>query len=240
MIVGCIMSSCSTESEEFVSEKLSDYLPLQPGKYITYRLDSFTYTNFGTVLQTHKYQAKHVIDAQITDNLGRPSYRVYTYIRDSAGTKPWSANGTYFITPLPDQTELIDDNFRIIKLHMPVKEGFQWRGNAHLATHPYSPTYNFNNDADIQDWDFTYEPIEPAFSYRGNNYKDVLTVTQVDDQSNAPVTNLDAYGFESLSLEKYSKGIGLVYRKLILWDYQISPTKHYTGFGITLWMIDHN
>ena len=140
VIVGCTMSSCSNESEEFVSEKLSDYLPLQPGKYITYRLDSFTYTNFGTVLQTHKYQAKHVIDAQITDNLGRPSYRVYTYIRDSAGTMPWSANGTYFITPLSDQTELIDDNFRIIKLHMPVKEGFQWKGNSHLATHPYSPS----------------------------------------------------------------------------------------------------
>ena len=38
----------------------------------------------------------------------------------------------------------------------------------------------------------------------------------------------------------YSKNIGLVYRKFELWEYQTSPNTHYTGFGITMWMIDHN
>ena len=235
-----ILFSCS-KKEEFDSEKISEYLPLQPGKYITYRLDSLIYTTFGTVSQVHRYQSKHVIDAQFPDNLGRPSYRVYTYIRDSAGTQPWTANGTYFVTPLADQIELIDDNFRIIKLHMPIKEGFQWRGNAHLSVHPYAPTYNFINDEDIQNWRFTYDPVEPTLSYRGNNYTDVLTVSEVDDYTNAPVTNVNSIGYQSFSVEKYSKNIGLVFRQHILWDYQPSPPpSHYTGFGITMWMIDHN
>jgi hypothetical protein len=232
--------SCSNKTEEFVTEKVTDYMPLQTGKYITYRLDSLVFKNFGTVIETHRYQWKHVIDAQITDNLGRPSYRIYTYLRDSAGTQPWSATGTYFITPLADQVELIDDNFRIIKLHMPVRDGFQWKGNAYLPFQPYSPAYNFINDVDIQDWDFTYEPVEPAFSYHGNNYTNVLTVTQIDEETNSPVTNVNALGYQTLSLEKYSKNIGLVYRKQVLWDYQTSLTPHYTGFGITMWMIDHN
>ena len=232
--------SCSNKTEEFVTEKVSDYMPLQTGKHITYRLDSLVFKNFGTVIETHRYQWKEVIDVQITDNLGRPSYRVYTYLRDSAGTQPWSATGTYFITPLADQIEVIDDNFRIIKLHMPVKDGFQWKGNAYLSFQPYSPAYNFINDVDIQDWDFTYEPVEPAFSYRGNNYTNVLTVAQIDEQANSPVTNVNDLGYQSLSLEKYSKNIGLVYRKHVLWDYQTSLTPHYTGFGTTLWMIDHN
>jgi hypothetical protein len=240
MFAGIMLFSCSNKTEEFITDKMSDYVPLQPGKYITYRLDSLIYTNFGTIAQVHRYQSKHVIDAQITDNQGRPSYRVYTYIRDSAGTEPWTANATYFITPLADQLELIEDNFRVIKLHLPIKEGFQWKGNSHLAFHPYSPAYNFINDGDIQDWDFTYGPVEPSFTYQGNTYKDVLTVAQVDDKTNAPVTNPNSIGYESLSLEKYSKGIGLVFRKHVLWDYQISPTQHYTGFGVTMWMIDHN
>jgi hypothetical protein len=233
-------SSCSNKTEEYKTDKLSDYLPLQPGKYITYRLDSLTYSNFGTIAQVRRYQVKHEVDAQITDNLGRPSYRVYTYIRDSAGTQLWTPNGTYMVTPLADQVELIEDNFRIIKLHLPVKEGFQWKGNVYLSFHPYAPTYNFINDGDIQDWDFTYEPVEASFGYRGNSYKDVLTVSQADDKTNAPVTNPNAIGYETFSEEKYAKGIGLVYRKYILWDYQLSPTQHYTGFGITMWMIDHN
>ena len=44
--------SCSNKTEPFVSEPLSDYIPLQTGKYITYRLDSLVFTNFGTVTNT--------------------------------------------------------------------------------------------------------------------------------------------------------------------------------------------
>ncbi len=240
VITTVTLFSCSNKTELITTEELSDYMPLQAGKYITYRLDSLIYTNFGTLTQVHRYQVKHVVDGQITDNLGRPSYRVYTYIRDSAGTQPWSANGTYFVTPLAQQTELIDDNFRTIKLHLPIREGFQWKGNAYLPFHPYSPTYNFINDGDIQDWDFIYEAVEPSVTYRGNAYKDVLNVMQMNDKSNAPVTNVNSIGYQTLSVDKYSKNIGLVYRDLILWDYQTSPSQHYTGFGITMWMIDHN
>lgn len=240
IIISASLFSCKGTKEEIVSEKLSEYIPLQPGKYITYRLDSFVYTNFGTVGVTRRYQLKHVVDAQITDNLGRPSYRVFTYIRDSAGTQPWSASGSYYVTPLTSSTEVIDDNMRVIKLHLPIKEGYQWQGNTYLADDPYYPSYDFNNDADIKNWDFTYDIFEPATSYRGQNYTDVYTVLQQDEHSNAPVTDFNSYGFNTVSIEKYSKNIGLVYRKYELWDYQTAPTVHYTGFGITMWMIDHN
>jgi len=232
--------SCSNKTETFVTDKLSDYIPLQTGKYITYRLDSLVFTNFGAVTVTRRYQMKHIVDAQITDNLGRPSYRIYTYIRDSAGTQPWTASGSYFITPLATQVEVTDDNLRVIKLHLPIKEGFDWRGNSYLPDNPYSPAYEFNNDNDIQSWDFTYDTFEPAYSYRGNSYTNVYTVLEQDENSNAPVTNPAVYGYKTLALDKYAKNIGLVYRKYELWDYQTDPTVHYTGFGITLWMIDHN
>ena len=93
---------------------LSDYLPLQVGKYITYELDSTIFTNFGTVVAVHSYQEKQVFDAQVPDNLGRPSYRILRFLRDVSGTQGWSPAGAYFITPTDKTVEVIDNNLRVI------------------------------------------------------------------------------------------------------------------------------
>jgi hypothetical protein len=233
--------SCN-KKEEYNTDKLSEYIILTPGKYITYRIDSMVFTNFGRSTEIHKYQVKHVIDAQVTDNLGRPSYRVFVYIRDTAGLQPWQpAGNTYFITPLADQMELIENNLRFIKLHAPVKDAFTWKGNKYLPAEPYGQLYSFNNDNDMEDWDFYYDGNTSSFSYRGLNYENVLTVEEANETFNVPIMPLDAYAYRSRAVEKYAKNIGLVYREYELWDYQTNmPPPYKTGFGITMWMIDHN
>jgi len=96
----------------------------------------------------------------------------------------------------------------------------------------------------MADWDFRYDGGLSSFSYNGKNYTDVLTVEQADEAFNAPVTVPTAYGARSRSVEKYSKSIGLVYRRYDLWEYQPNTGgaggPYYTGFGVTMWMIDHN
>lgn len=238
-----LLYSCN-EKEEFTTESISDYIPNAVGKYIIYRLDSMVFTNFGRNTEIHKYQVKHQVDAQITDNLGRPAYRVYYSIRDSAGLLPWQQMGTYAVTPLSDQIEVLEDNLRFIKLHMPVNDGFSWKGNRYMPTDPYSSYYVFSNDDNMEDWDYYYDGGISSFSYAGNNYTDVLTVEQIDEAFNVPITSPTSYASRSRSVEKYSKSIGLVYREYELWEYQPNtggaggPYK--TGFGITMWMIDHN
>ena len=241
--------SCN-KKEVFATEALNDYVPLTPGKYITYRLDSMVFTSFGRVTEIHKYQVKHVIDSKITDNQGRPSYRIYKFIRDSVNTsswtpsQPWINAGTYYITPLDDQLELIEDNLRIIKLHLPIREGYTWKGNRFLPTDPYNPVYTFSNDDNMATWDFNYDSFLPAFSYRGINYSNVYSIEQTDEAFNVPITVPTAYAAKSRSVERYSKAIGLIYRELELWEYQPntggSGGPYKTGFGITMWMIDHN
>jgi hypothetical protein len=236
--------SCSDEKEEFMTEPLSDYLPLEPGKYITYRIDSLVFVDFQRNPEVHSYQVKHVIDAELTDNLGRPSFRVYRYLNDENASGQWIPNGTYFITPLADQIELVEDNLRFIKLHAPLREGTSWKGNAYLPTDPYDPFgYNFSNDDDMHNWDFYYDLFEPSYSVNGETYTDVYTVQQQYDFSNVPIADQLSYGYINRSAEKYAKGIGLVYREYEMWEYQPNlsgPDPYYTGFGITMWMIDHN
>ena len=246
--------SCSKKVEEFDTEPLSDYIPLQVGKYITYRVDSTVFTNFGTVEETHSYLMKHVIDSEIPDNLGRPSYRVFRYIsniNDTTGTPDWIPTTTYFITSLSDQIEVIEDNLRFIKMHVPIKEGFTWKGNKYLfsgtcdggAIGPYCPLYNFSNDDFLADWDFYFDSFESAVTYRGQTYSDVYTIEQFDEAFNVPITNPNAYASLSRGVEKYSKTIGLVYKEYALWEYQPNPGgsgPYKVGFGVKMWMVDHN
>jgi len=235
--------SCN-EKEELTTEALSDYVPLTVGKYITYRIDSMVFTNFGRSTEIHKYQVKHQVDAQITDNLGRPSYRVYMFTRDSAGTQLWQPTGSYFITPLADQLEVIENNLRFIKLHLPITDGFSWKGNKYLPVDPYGSLYSFSNDDNMEDWDFYYNGQPGSFSYRGINYSNVYSIEETDESFNVPITSPGSYAARSRAVEKYSKSIGLVYREYELWEYQPNPGgsggPYKTGFGITMWMIDHN
>lgn len=236
--------SCN-KKEDYITDKPTDYLQLTPGKYITYRIDSMVFTNFGRNTEIHKYQVKHVIDALITDNIGRPSYRVFVYIRDSAGLQAWQPSGnTYFITPVDNQVEVIENNLRFIKLHGPVKDGYSWKGNKYLPSTvggPYNDLFSFNNDDNMLDWDFYYDGSPASFSYGGFSYQNVQSVEEANESTNVPITFPDAYAYRSRAVEKYSKNIGLVYREYELWDYQTnSPPPYKTGFGITMWMIDHN
>jgi hypothetical protein len=231
--------SCSSEKEELATAQVKDYVNLAPGKYITYRLDSLVITNYNKNIEIHGYQQKDVIDAVITDNLGRPSYRVYRYLRDSLGNSPWQSIGTYQVTLLDDQLEVLEDNLRFIKLHMPARINFSWKGNRYLPSEPYEPKYPFNNDASIQDWQFYYDSIDEDFSYGGKSYPDVLSVEQINDSLNMPVTSTAVYGYKSKGIEKYQKGVGLVYQEYTLVEYQPGSAS-YWGFGVKRWMIDHN
>jgi hypothetical protein len=236
--------SCTDTKEEFITEPLTDYLPLQPGKYITYRLDSVVTIEFQRKLDTNSYQVKHVVDALVTDNAGRPAYRIYRYLNDATASGQWVANGSYFITVSSDQVEVSEDNLRFIKLHAPLKEGFTWDGNSYLTDDPYkSIGYNFSLSRYMEGWDYWYDAFQSTFTYKGIDYTDVHTVEQQDDATNIPVTFPDGSGNKQRGREVYAKNIGLVFKEFTLLEYEPNtsgPSPYYTGFGITMWMVDHN
>jgi len=236
--------SCKKETEEFKTDAIADYLPLSVGKYITYRIDSTVFTNFGRNEELHRYRVKHVVDAQVPDNLGRPSYRIIRYITDSLGTGPWVPNGTYFITPLTNQAEVIEDNLRYIKLQLPFKVDTDWKGNTYLSDDPFASLYTFENDNDMNEWDYNLKAYDPTATIGTKQVNDVYTVFQIDDAFNAPVTDFSVVGLRTKAIEKYAKNIGLVSRDFIMWEYQPNPggagVGFKTGFGIKMWMIDHN
>jgi hypothetical protein len=236
--------SCSEKKEDWVAaEPITDYLPLTEGKYITYRVDSLVPNpSFNTTMEIHSYQVKHVVDVKFTDNLGRPSYRIFRYINNANATGNWQASGSYFITPLTNSIESVEQNLRFIKLVNPMREGFEWKANAYLPNNPFqSMGYSISIDDAMGAWESTYDLFESSTQINGQTYNDVWTVEQVDQSEGDPVQYPSSYANRARFVEKYSKNIGLVYRQMLLWEYEVNGSKPaYSGFGITMWMIDHN
>lgn len=187
-----VFFGCDKKTEELTSAPLSDYFPLQVGKYTTYRLDSTVFTNFGSVTEIHSYQEKHIVDAQITDALGRNSYRILRFIRDTMGLQPWRPAGSYFITPLDKQIEVIENNLRIVKMHLPIKRDFSWKGNMYLNFKPFGSLYNFSNDIDMSEWDFSYESLTDTVTYQQQKITGVVRILQVDQRNKMDTVDVAA------------------------------------------------
>lgn len=235
-----MLASCKKETETFQTASVSDYFPLQVGKYITYNLDSTVFTNFGQTQTVVHYQAQDKVDAQITDNLGRPSYRIVRYIRKNE-TQPWVASNTFLVTLTENSVEYNENNLRFIKLRLPVVQDFSWKGNSYLPTNPYL-SYDFSDADFMNGWDYIYDSIGVPLTINTVTTDSTLKVAQIDYTNNDPLSQPDGYAERTYSVEKYGKGIGLIYKEFLHWEYQppASASPGYSGFGVKLSITGHN
>lgn len=253
-IIACLSAAffagCKKESQTLQLETPKAYVSTQAGKYIVYRLDSTVFVNYGLGTEVHSYQEKDVVDSLLTDNLGRPSYRMFRYIRDTAGASAWKSFGSYWVTITGTNVEVIENNLRFLKLITPVQAGTSWSGNRYLPNDAYNAFFDFGNDDDMSTWTYAYTATGGSLSLAGKTYSNVLTVelhdTAVDDSTNAnggfQVLDNTAFGFKNRSAEMYAEGLGLIYQEYVMWEYQppTSPRPGYRGFGVKRSAIDHN
>src|SRR5689334_17656496 len=97
LVLTGVVAACN-EKNVVSYPALSEYYPLKTGKTFTYRLDSTVRGSFGSVLNTKYYLAKDSIESQFTDAQGRPSFRIFRYLRDTAQLQPWTYTATYIAT----------------------------------------------------------------------------------------------------------------------------------------------
>jgi hypothetical protein len=231
-----LLASCSKKTEVLDLGELKDFNLQQPGKYVIYKLDSLLYINFGQKDTVVSYFAKDSVAAQITDNLGRPAYRIFRFIRKTA-TEAWQANNTFMTVPTDNGVEFVENNQRYIKLRQPLRDAYSWKGNTHIDT------YSLNSEVKyLDDWDYVYENMDATITLGAVTVNNTITVNQRDEVI-GNITDLNSYSEKNLGIEKYAKGIGLVYRNFLHREYQ-PPTPgrpgYKTGYGVTLTMLSHN
>lgn len=232
-----LLVSCKKENTSFTTTSVNAYFPLQVGKLIIYDLDSTVFTNFNQTETVRHYQAQYKVQDSTTDNLGREGYTIYRYLR-SDSTQDWTMDNVFTVFPTDNLVECIQDNLRFIKLAAPVDNGFSWKGNSYLAFDPYR-SYVFANPAFMEDWEYTYDDVNKPLTVGTQTFDSTVTVLEVADSTGDPKVPGTEYAEKTFSIEKYAKGVGLIYKDFIHWEYQaIDHT--YKGFGERLSIIDHN
>jgi hypothetical protein len=237
------LTGCDKKDDGFTSDAVTDYMQLQKGKYILYRLDSLRFTNFGQKDTVVSYQAKDIVEDAFTDGRGRAGWRIVRYLRalNSTDDNDWSPLMTYNVIPSGNSIELSENNFRYIKLTTPVRDGRTWRGNGYLPDNPYQDLFEFSNDEDIQEWDYTYQDVHAPLTFNNKTYDTTISVVQIADSANLPI-QISVPASKTYWVEKYAKGVGLVYKEVEMWEYQpptsVSGYRH--GYGLKLTIIDHN
>lgn len=237
-IIAITVFMACEKKDTFSSAAVEDYFSFEVGKFVRYRLDSTLYINFGQKDTVVKYQAKDVIEAAVTDNTGRPSWRVVRYLSDSAGTKPWTPSATFLITPTRETIEWNENNLRFQKLKLPIKEGFNWKGNSFIDTYSINSEVRF-----MDDWDYTYEDMDAPFTVWNNQtIENTITVNQRDEVIGFP-NDPNLFSEKTYSKEVFGKGIGMIFRDFIHWEYQPpngGNPGYKNGYGIKMVMIEHN
>jgi hypothetical protein len=230
-----VVCSCN-KSNPLVTDTPADYYPMHVGNFIIYRMDSLKYINVGSQDTLISYHAKEVVEDSISDNLGRPSYRVTRYLSDTNEISQWVPSIAYMVTPLKGSVEVVENNLRFIKLVTPVQDGISWLGNA------YIDTKSDNSPVPYMDgWNYTYANTGLPFDVLAGTIPTTVTVNEADNVSGL---GDNSYTQTIYSAEIYGKNIGCIYKKFLYSVYQ-SPNVEYPqgatiGYGLTFNMVSHN
>lgn len=230
--------SCEKKIETFETEKVSDYYPLEVGKYIEYQLDSTLFIDFGKVQTVVSYQIKDVVDSKIVDNQGRPSFRVLRYIRKDA-SENWLPSIAYMVTDADNRLEVVENEIRFIKLINPVRQDVSWKGNKFIDTYSTDMGLMY-----MDDWDYIYDSVGAPLTINGLSFDNTVKVFERDEfLGRDPSIPETQYAEKNFAFEKYAKGIGLIYREFLHWEYQgAQPGReaYYEGYGVKLTITGHN
>ena len=100
------------------------------------------------------------------------------------------------VVPTENSVEYVENNLRLLKLKLPIKQDFSWKGNS------YIDTYSSNSDVEyFDDWDYIYDSVGVP-----------LTINSLTIDSTIKVAERD----EFLGQDLQFRGPDML-KKLILW-----------------------
>jgi hypothetical protein len=195
--------SCKQTDEPSLEIPGPEYFPLETGSFITYNVDSISITQ--NVETAYNFQLRMSVVDSFTNGEGNTSYVLQRHTRDDE-TKPWKPAGTWTAWKTIRQAVVAEGNTSFVKLQFPLSEGITWNGNA--LNDLGGP--DRCNDADCDRYQVT--AVEPMVVIEQDNAEDILT--------------------KDVRIEKYSKGLGLVYKESTLYTYcELDPCLG-TGFVV--------
>lgn len=210
-VLGLVMACDQQQTEDFAIDYGYDYFPLAIGAANIYQVDSIVYNPVigGIQADSTSVYLREVIVDSLLDESGNTWYRMERYQRYS-DTLPWQIAQVLMLSRNKSEAIRTEDNLRFIKLRFPIELNESWDGNAAFdASRDFAVAGE--NMAVFKNWNYQVLETDGVYQEGVLLLNEVLTVQNADDE------NLIERRF---AIERYAKGVGLVYREWAIYDTQ--------------------
>jgi len=239
-IVGLfICSSCKDEStfEDPIVDETREYFPIAIGKSITYQVDSIIYdpTEFSVLVDTNRVYIREVVVDTFRDEVGALIHRIERYQANDSNFD-WEIKDVWSASLGATKAERFEENLKFVKMVFPVKDGDIWDGNVFIDETSIFSIAGESIEI-FKSWFYEVLSTDESEEIGGFAFENVTTISQADEE------NLIERRY---SMEKYAKGVGLVYREMEIYDTQtIDETipwvdKADKGFKLVMVVVDFN
>ena len=210
-----MFSSCGDNVIEDPDENIFgyEYFPVDVGYTWEYQVDSIRIIQSGSnnVVSTSFIQER--ITDLISDSNGEKTYRMERSYRSDMDSE-WQLQDVWQIAMTDEQATRTEENLRFIKLVFPAVQNTRWDGNVHFDSEKeYAVGADFL--AVYRGWQYKIEDVGVSRNVGGIDYDEVLHVSHINEQS---------FIDRRLSEEFYAKDIGLIQRKMEIFDTQNGNT----------------
>jgi hypothetical protein len=202
-------SACQNEIEEFKLNTDDDqYFPLKLGDTWVYKSDSTIFDNKGTIKKTISRIVKEKVIESFVDHEGEINYIIEQNVFDNE-----TLLTTNILNAYRNKTKCVrnEGNLKFIKLVFPVVKGKSWDGNALFDSGNTIVRIAGEPIKMYELWDYRYNETGISKSYNGKEYQNVISIIQTDTENSIE---------KRYSLEEYARGIGLIYKKMMILNTQ--------------------
>lgn len=207
--LSCIISGCNTKIDDFkIDPEEYKFFPLKIGNTWKYKLDSIIYDNKGTIKKTVSNIIIEKITESFMDNEGETNYIIERTVFENGSVNNINMLNAYINNNMAIRNE---GNLKFIKLVFPVIKGKSWDGNALFDSQNTIIRIAGEPIKMYELWDYRYSETGKSVAIEGKEYKDVLSIIQTDTENSIE---------KRYSYEEYAKGIGLIYKKMMILNTQ--------------------
>jgi hypothetical protein len=208
-----VITACGSNETETLPNLGKEYYPLAIGQTATFDLDSVIYDPQPSKIQidTYRWQAREVLSDTLRSKTGQVTYIVDRSIKTAAALN-WTPRETFGASLTSDYALLSENNLTYIKFPTYFDVGTNWDGNLFNDVATKLDVAGEILEPFSKKWTFEVISYGKPEKIGTKDYTDVLTIQA---QSDPKILTEKRY-----SLEKYAKGIGLVYREIKILDTQ--------------------
>lgn len=233
------LHSCTEENdiEPELTQQAFEYYLTDLGSWKEYQVNEISYLQKGLIRDTQNYYLREEITEKHKNEIGDSLVLFNTFIRNSPSSN-WKYIKSSILTLSDKEIVLTDDNLKFIKFIRPPKLKESWLANSYFDD-KIQLIIGGEQIAYFKNWSSSYENLNATKTINGHVYSNCIEILLADYENRLE---------KRYVTEVYTKGLGLIYKKLMILDTQCFEgcentsweQKAAKGHILTQQLIDYN